>query len=107
LAVADNIRGRRFNDVLVRVAQAGRDPAARIGRDGHKVEDTALAPIWNWQTRGVQARWDCRRPRSRRTGQVPAPPPRTKIDRLEQERLRRAECRHRQSTARRRQAPTS
>jgi hypothetical protein len=31
-------------------------------------EDTALAPIWNWQTRGVQARWDCRRPRSERTG---------------------------------------
>jgi hypothetical protein len=31
-------------------------------------EDTALAPIWNWQTRGVQARWDCRRPRSQRTG---------------------------------------
>lgn len=31
-------------------------------------EDTALAPIWNWQTRGVQARRDCRRPRSQRTG---------------------------------------
>jgi hypothetical protein len=31
-------------------------------------EDTALAPIWNWQTRGVQARRDCRRPRSERTG---------------------------------------
>jgi hypothetical protein len=30
-------------------------------------EDTALAPIWNWQTRGVQARRDCRRPRSQRT----------------------------------------
>jgi hypothetical protein len=37
LAVADNIRGRGFNDVLVGVAQAGRDPAAGIGRDGHKV----------------------------------------------------------------------
>ena len=31
-------------------------------------EDTALAPIWNCQTRGVQARRDCRRPRSQRTG---------------------------------------
>jgi hypothetical protein len=31
-------------------------------------EDTALAPLWNWQTRGVQARRDCRRPRSQRTG---------------------------------------
>ena len=31
-------------------------------------EDTAMAPIWNWQTRGVQARRDCRRPRSLRTG---------------------------------------
>lgn len=31
-------------------------------------EDTALAPVWNWQTRGVQARRDCRRPRSQRTG---------------------------------------
>jgi hypothetical protein len=31
-------------------------------------EDTALAPIWNWQTRGVRARRDCRRPRSQRTG---------------------------------------
>jgi hypothetical protein len=31
-------------------------------------EDTALAPIWNWQARGVQARRDCRRPRSQRTG---------------------------------------
>jgi hypothetical protein len=31
-------------------------------------EDTALAPIWNWQTRGVQARRDCHRPRSQRTG---------------------------------------
>jgi hypothetical protein len=30
-------------------------------------EDTALAPIWNWQTRGVQARRDCRQPRSQRT----------------------------------------
>jgi hypothetical protein len=29
-------------------------------------EDTALAAIWNWQTRGVQARRDCRRPRSER-----------------------------------------
>jgi hypothetical protein len=31
-------------------------------------EDTVLAPIWNWQTRGVQAWRDCRRPRSQRTG---------------------------------------
>jgi hypothetical protein len=31
-------------------------------------EDTALAPVWNWQARGVQARRDCRRPRSQRTG---------------------------------------
>lgn len=31
-------------------------------------EDTALAPIWNWQTRGVQARRPCRRPRSGRPG---------------------------------------
>jgi hypothetical protein len=31
-------------------------------------EDTALAPIWNWQARGVQARRDCRRPRTQRTG---------------------------------------
>jgi len=41
-------------------------------------EDTALAPIWNWQTRGVQARRDCRRPRSERPGAGPcaitAPP---------------------------------
>jgi hypothetical protein len=35
-------------------------------------EDTALAPIWNWQTRGVQARRDCRRPRSQRTGRCAA-----------------------------------
>jgi hypothetical protein len=34
-------------------------------------EDTALAPIWNWQTRGVLARRDCRRPRSQRTGTGP------------------------------------
>jgi hypothetical protein len=31
-------------------------------------EDTALAPVWNWQTRGVQARRACRQPRSQRTG---------------------------------------
>jgi hypothetical protein len=41
-------------------------------------EDTALAPIWNWQTRGVQARQDCRRPRSEQPGTSPcaatAPP---------------------------------
>jgi hypothetical protein len=29
-------------------------------------EDTVLAPIWNWQTRGVQARRPRRRPRSER-----------------------------------------
>ncbi len=29
-------------------------------------EEPALAPIWNWQTRGVRARRDCRRPRSER-----------------------------------------
>jgi hypothetical protein len=41
-------------------------------------EDTALAPIWNWQTRGVQARRDCRRPRSQRieTGACAATTPR-------------------------------
>lgn len=41
-------------------------------------EDTALAPIWNWQTRGVHARRDCRRPRSQRPQTSPcaatAPP---------------------------------
>jgi len=31
-------------------------------------EDTALAPIWNYQIRGVQATRDCRRPRSERAG---------------------------------------
>jgi hypothetical protein len=31
-------------------------------------EDTALAPVWNWQARGVQARRACRQPRSQRTG---------------------------------------
>jgi hypothetical protein len=31
-------------------------------------EDTALAPIWNYQIRGVQASRDCRRPRSERAG---------------------------------------
>jgi hypothetical protein len=35
-------------------------------------EDTALAPVWNWQTRGVQARRECRRPRSERLGQAPS-----------------------------------
>jgi hypothetical protein len=36
-------------------------------------EDTALAPVWNWQTRGVQARRECRRPRSERTCEVQTP----------------------------------
>jgi hypothetical protein len=31
-------------------------------------EDTALAPIWNYQIRGVQAKRDCRRPRSEQAG---------------------------------------
>lgn len=31
-------------------------------------EDTGLAPIWNWQTRGSLARYDVRRPRSQMGG---------------------------------------
>jgi len=63
-------------------------------------EDTALAPIWNWQTRGVQARRDCRRPRSQRTGTGPCAATAHRNP-LQQQRVLRAEHRHRQARARR------
>jgi hypothetical protein len=31
-------------------------------------ENTNLAPVWNWQTRGPEARAEARRPRSMRYG---------------------------------------
>jgi hypothetical protein len=73
-------------------------------------EDTALAPVWNWQTRGVQARRDCRRPRSQRTGTGSCAATAHRNPLLQQQRVLRAEHRHRQARARRprrRQAGTS
>jgi hypothetical protein len=73
-------------------------------------EDTALAPIWNWQTRGVQARRDCRQPRSQRTGTGPCAATGHQDRSPRAGTLRRAERRHHQSRARqarRRQARTS